>query len=115
LVLHGARPKGDHVSTPTIVSSVTQAVVLLGMAIYLVRIFGQRYRAHRHLEVVCNQKADALDTFSEMVRSAQPREVQAQIALTLAGYVFSSEGTGYLDDDGVTLIERIVERMPQRS
>lgn len=101
------QPPERATAAETISASLT-SFLLIGLALYVVRIAAQSYRAHRHLDVVNTQKADALRTFNEMIGMERHPEVQAAIATALAGFVFASEGSGFLSDSAehVTLIER---------
>jgi len=110
------RPASD-ASAADAVSAAALSFFILGLALYVVRIFAQAYRAQRHLEIVNTQKADALRTFNEMIGMQREPEVQAAIATALAGFIFASEGSGFLNDSAehVTLVERSVAGLAPRA
>jgi len=66
-------------------------------------------RAHRHMQFVARNKADALSTFNRMVAGHQEAEVRANVAAALAQAVFKSDDGVFSDasSDTVTIIDRL--------
>lgn len=99
-----------------IATSIAIQILVVGLSIYLVRMAGTQFRAHRHLEAVNRSKAAALATFNRIVSGPSESEVRTAVAAVLAQAVFTSEETGFIDGgaDHVTLVERAIGPILQR-
>lgn len=108
LILHPHETAG-----PKDIGRLTLSIFILGIAVYAVRICGQRYRVASHLEAVSRSKAAALKTFSRFSGAVEEETVRSAVALTLAQAVFTTEETGFIDGQGdqVTLVDHAL-RLP---
>jgi hypothetical protein len=105
----------DHTKPPNdatnaqIASHLFLDLLVIGLALFVVRILALQFRAHRHLEVVARNKASALTTFNRLVQGQDP-EVKAVVAAALAQAVFTTEDSIFSDSSGehVTILERVI-------
>jgi hypothetical protein len=91
-------------------------ILVVGLAIYLVRVAASQFRAHSHLEAVNRRKAAALATFNRMVAGPAESDVRTAVASVLAQTVFGGEETGFIDGsaDSVTLVEQAISPVLQK-
>jgi hypothetical protein len=84
-------------------------LLVIGLLIFVVRILTLQFRAHRHMEIVSRNKANALSTFNLLVVGMEP-EVKSTIASALAQSVFSTEDAIFSDSSSehVTILERVL-------
>lgn len=103
------RPAND-AGNAEIVTHVIIDVLAVGLIIFLIRFFALQARAHRHVEFVARNKANALSTFNLIVAGQEDEAVRSQIASALAQAVFKSDDGIFSDasSDTVTIIERVI-------
>src|SRR5207302_11500996 len=80
----------DQATNAQIASHLFLDLLVIGLALFVVRILSLQFRAHRHLEVVTRNKASALTTFNRIVQGQEP-EVKAVVAAALAQSVLTTE------------------------
>jgi hypothetical protein len=92
------------------VTHVLLDVLVVGLVVFLIRFFAIQTRAHRHVEFVSRNKANALSTFNLIVAGQDDPTVRAQIASVLAQAVFKSDDGIFSDasGDSVTIVERVI-------
>jgi hypothetical protein len=103
------RPAND-AGNAEIVTHVALDVLVVGLVIFLIRFLAIQTRAHRHVEFVSRNKANALSTFNLIVAGQDDPNVRAQIASVLAQAVFKSDDGIFSDasSDSVTIVERVI-------
>jgi hypothetical protein len=108
IFIFSTRPSDD-ASNADIVTHVLLDVLVLGLILFLVRFVALQTRAHRHMQFVAKNKANALSTFNRIVSGPQEQDVRANIAAALAQAVFNSDDGVFSDStsDTVTIIERV--------
>lgn len=108
LFVSKTRPPDNATNAQTATHLFTDLLVI-GLALFVIRLFSLQFRAHRHGEVVARNKANALTTFNRMV-AGQPEEVQVVIAAALAQAVFKVDEGIFSDasSEQVTILERVV-------
>jgi hypothetical protein len=84
-------------------------LAIIGLIIFLVRFVATQTRAHRHMQFVARNKANALSTFNRLVSGQQDPEVRSNVAVALAQAVFKSDDGVFSDASGdtVTIVERL--------
>jgi hypothetical protein len=104
-----ARP-ADDARNAEIVTHIALDVLVVGLVVFLIRFFAIQARAHRHVEFVSRNKANALSTFNLIVSGQEDPAVRAQVASVLAQAVFKSDDGIFSDasSDSVTIIERVI-------
>ncbi len=107
--VYGTRPAND-AGNAEIVTHIALDVLVVGLVVFLIRFFAIQTRAHRHVEFVSRNKANALSTFNLIVGGQDDPAVRAQIASVLAQAVFKSDDGIFSDasGDSVTIIERVI-------
>jgi hypothetical protein len=116
LFVYLTRPDPD-AGTAEIASYLALDVFVIGIVVFVVRFLALQTRAHRHVEFVARNKANALSTFNLIVSGQTDPEVRAQVAAALAQAVFKSEDGIFSDasSDSVTIIERVVGSAANRT
>lgn len=106
--IYASRPPDD-ATNAQIASHLFLDLLVIGLALFIVRIFSLQFRAHRHMEVVTRNKANALSTFNRLV-TGQEQDVKAVVAAALAQAVFTSDEGIFSDaaSEQVTIVERIL-------
>ncbi len=99
----------DAATNAQIVSHIFLDLLVIGLALFVVRIFSLQFRAHRHMEVVARNKANALSTFNRIV-TGQEAEVKTVVAAALAQAVFKVDEGVFSDSSSeqVTILERVL-------
>lgn len=107
--VYATRPDDD-AGTPAVVTHTILDLLVVGLVLFLIRFLAVQTRAHRHVEFVARNKANALSTFNLIVAGQQDEVVRAQIASALAQAVFKSDDGIFSDASGdtVTIIERVI-------
>jgi hypothetical protein len=72
-------------------------LLVLGLLGYGVSFCARGYRAQTHLGIVCQQKANALDTFVLFRESADSEAAKDAVTVELVRTVFATSDSGYLD------------------
>lgn len=72
-------------------------LLILGLVGYAVSFCARGYRAQTHLGIVCQQKANALDTFGLFQESVDSDAAREAMILELVRTVFATSDSGYLD------------------
>ena len=72
----------------------------LGLGAFVVNFLIRGYRTNKHLQVVNEQKRNALDTYGLFVEAVEAREAQDVITLELVRVVFATAESGFLSDSG---------------
>jgi hypothetical protein len=100
----------NNAGTPQVVTHLALDVLVVGLVIFLIRFLAMQARAHRHVEFVSTNKANALSTFNLIVTGQEDPTVRAQVASALAQAVFKSDDGIFSDasSDSVTIVERVV-------
>lgn len=108
LFVYLTRPSDDATNAEIATHAILD-ILVLGLIIFLMRFVAIQARAHRHMQFVTTNKADALSTFNRMVAGHQEPEVRASVAAALAQAVFKSDDGIFSDasSDTVTFIERL--------
>jgi hypothetical protein len=108
LFVSKTRPPDD-ATNAQIASHIFTDLLVIGLALFVIRVFSVQFRAHRHGEVVARNKANALTTFNRLV-AGQPDEIQAVIAAALAQAVFKVDEGIFSDSSSeqVTIVERVL-------
>jgi hypothetical protein len=101
---------GNNAGNAEIVTHIALDVLVVGLVVFLIRFFSIQTRAHRHVEFVSRNKANALSTFNLIVTGVEDPVVRAQVASALADAVFKSDDGIFSDasSDSVTIIERVI-------
>jgi len=91
-------------------TTVEEGLEMVGLVVFLIRFFAIQTRAHRHVEFVSRNKANALSTFNLIVSGQEDPAVRAQVASVLAQAVFKSDDGIFSDasSDSVTIVERVI-------
>lgn len=99
----------DNATNAQIASHLFLDLLVIGLALFVVRTLSLQFRAHRHMEVVARNKANALSTFNRIV-AGQESEVKAVVAAALAQSVFSIDENVFGDSSSehVTILERVL-------
>lgn len=90
----GQTPGKDSAISAGGVGQLALLVLVIGLAVYGVRVCAQGYRSNRHLQAVAESKAAAMSTFTRLSSSIAEEEIRATVALALAQAVFATEDTG---------------------
>jgi hypothetical protein len=108
LFVYESRPPNNGTNAE-IVTHVLLDILVLGLIVFLVRFTALQTRAHRHMQFVATNKANALSTFNRIVAGQQDQDVRATVASALAQAVFKSDDGIFSDasSDTVTIIERM--------
>jgi hypothetical protein len=81
-------------------------LLLLGLVAYFLGVCVRGYRANTHLKIVCDQKANALDTFVLFQESVTTDTGKEAVTIELVRAVFATSDSGYLDNSSDrTIIE----------
>lgn len=107
-MVYFSRPPDD-ATNGQIASHIILDVLIVGFAIFALRFVAIQTRAHRHMQFVAKNKANALATFNLIVTGQEEAEVRANVALALAQAVFKSDDGIFSDASGdtVTVVERV--------
>jgi hypothetical protein len=111
------RPMKDATNAQT-ATHIFLDLLVIGLLIFVVRILSLQFRAHRHMEIVARNKANALSTFNLLIVGMEP-EVKSAVAAALAQSVFSTDDSIFADasTEHVTILERVlspgIERLKQ--
>lgn len=99
----------DDATNAQIASHLFLDLLVIGLALYIVRILSLQFRAHRHMEVIARNKASALSTFNQLIVGMEP-EVKTVVAAALAQSVFSADDAIFADGSAehVTILERVL-------
>jgi hypothetical protein len=81
----------------------------LGLAAWVLAFLSRSYRVEKHLQVVNEQKQNALDTYALFTEAAAVPELQGIVTAELARTIFSLTETGYLTDEQV---KTVIENQP---
>jgi hypothetical protein len=113
--LYKTRPDDD-ASNAQIASHALLSLLVVGLALYVIRVLSTQYRASRHMEIVLRNKASALSTFNR-ITTGMPEDVQVAVASALAKAVFASDERIFADGtaEQVTLFEQVVQQGVQRA
>jgi hypothetical protein len=108
LAVYFTRP-GDNATNGQIASHLIFDFLVIGFTVFLLRFVAIQTRAHRHMQFVAKNKANALSTFNLIVAGQEEADVRANVALALAQAVFNSDDGVFSDATGdtVTVFERL--------
>jgi hypothetical protein len=81
-----------------LVRSIVARIFFLGLTTYGVTFLVRNYRINMHLQVVNEQKRNALDTYGLFAEAATSAEARDIISAELVKAVFASAETGFLGD-----------------
>ena len=103
------RPPSDATNAQVLTHALLD-VLIVGFVVFAVRFVAIQTRAHRHVQFVSTNKANALSTFNLIVTGQEDPAVRTEIASALAQAVFKSDDGIFSDSSGdsVTVIERVV-------
>jgi hypothetical protein len=99
----------DNATNAQIATHLFSDLLVIGLALFIIRSVSLQFRAHRHMEVVARNKANALTTFNRLV-VGQDDEVKAVVAAALAQAVFKVDEGVFTDasSEHVTILERVL-------
>jgi hypothetical protein len=75
-------------------------LLLIGLATFALNFVARNYRINKHLQVVNEQKRNALDTFGLFAEAAPTEEARDVVVAELVRAVFSASETGFLAESG---------------
>jgi hypothetical protein len=81
-----------------------ERLFFLGLAAYALAFVTRNYRVAKHLEVVNEQKRNALNTYTLFVAAVSDAETQNLITVELVRTIFAAVETGYLSAEQATTI-----------
>ena len=99
----------DTIGSAKAVQQLVTKLVVLSVVYYAAVWSSRNYRAHRHLSVVNEHRADALTTFETFVAGSSEPQTKDAVLLEAVHSIFSPAATGYIGKDGEAPDNRVVD------
>ena len=93
----------------TYVHELVPRLFVLGVLVYLVTFASRNYRVNKHLQIVYEQRKNALDTCSLFTSASQDESIRNAAAAEIVRAIFQLQDSGYLS---ATQERTIVEAVP---